>query len=269
MQLMMCLTGEPGELRFLPEIAALGAGLELGSYGMIGIQSKQHWERRVALHQAVRAAFPGPIAIHGPFIGMEYGHIDHLIQAAVNRRLDMTFAVASKLRARRVILHSGYTPLVDLFQLQDSWLPINVAFWRREIRRWADAGIEIALENDIDKTPDMLVRVVDAVSDPFLGLCLDIGHLNVYSALNAVEWVRRCAHRLVHIHLHDNDGSADSHWPLGRGTIDFEPFYATLRAQAPGATLAVEVVADMQLKMNDLRKIAARFAGNDPTPEGA
>jgi sugar phosphate isomerase/epimerase len=267
MKLMMCMTGEPLELRFLPEIAALGAGLELGSYGMIGIQSEQNWDRRLALHQAVRAEFPGTIAIHGPFIGMEYGHIDHLIQAAVNRRLDMTFEVALKLRASRLILHSGYTPLVDLFQLQDSWFKTNVAFWRREIRRWADAGIEIALENDVDKTPDMIVRVVDEVSDPFLGLCLDIGHLNVYSALNAVEWVRRCAHRLLHIHLHDNDGSADSHWALGRGTIDFEPFYAALLAHAPGATLAVEVVDDMQLKMNDLRKIATRFAINVPAPD--
>jgi sugar phosphate isomerase/epimerase len=187
MKLMMCMTGEPAQLRFLPEIAELGAGLELGSYGMIGIRSEQDWEERLALHQAVRAEFPGSIAIHGPFIGMEYGHIDHLIRAAVDRRLDMTFAAATGLRASRVILHSGYTPLVDLFKLQDPWLEINVAFWRREIRRWADAGIEIALENDIDKTPDMIVRVADEVSDPFLGLCLDIGHLNVFSELSGVE----------------------------------------------------------------------------------
>jgi hypothetical protein len=83
MKLMMCMTGEPAELRFLPEIAELGAGLELGSYGMIGIRSEQDWEERLALHQAVRAEFHGSIAIHGPFIGMQYGHIDHLIRAAV------------------------------------------------------------------------------------------------------------------------------------------------------------------------------------------
>ena len=37
MNVMMCMTGEPEELPFLPEIAGLGAGIELGSYGLVGI----------------------------------------------------------------------------------------------------------------------------------------------------------------------------------------------------------------------------------------
>ncbi len=37
MNLMICMRGEPEQLPFLTEIAELGAGIELGSYGMIGI----------------------------------------------------------------------------------------------------------------------------------------------------------------------------------------------------------------------------------------
>jgi hypothetical protein len=88
MNLMICLRGEPEQLPFLPEIAELGAGIELGSYGLVGIQSERDWDTRFSLHQALRAQFQGPIALHGPFIGIEYNHIDHLIRAAVNRRLD-------------------------------------------------------------------------------------------------------------------------------------------------------------------------------------
>jgi sugar phosphate isomerase/epimerase len=244
----------------LPEIAALGAGIELGSYGLVGIQSREKWESRVALHQAVRADFEGTIAIHGPFVGIEYGHVDYLIREAINHRLDMTFDAATKLRASRVVLHGGYSPMVDLFKLQDAWLKTNIAFWQQEIRRWADAGIEIVLENDTDRSPGPLVRVVDEVDSPFLGLCMDIGHLHVFSELDAVEWLRRMSHRLTHVHLHDNDGMGDTHWRIGRGTIDFDAFYTELATLAPNATLALEVVDEMQVKLDDLSKLASRLA---------
>ena len=233
MNLMICLTGEPEQLPFLPEIAGLGAGVELGSYGLFGIQSDRDWETRFTLHQAIRLQFQGALALHGPFLGMEFAHRDHLFREVVNRRLDMMYAVAGKLKASRLVLHSGYTPEVDLFNLQDSWLERNVEFWQREIRRWADAGVEIVLENDTQKSPDILVRLVNKVDHPSLGLCLDIGHQNVFSGLDAPEWVRRMGHRLSHIHLHDNDRTGDWHWPIGRGTIDFEPFYAVHPAAGP------------------------------------
>jgi sugar phosphate isomerase/epimerase len=265
MDLMICLRGEPEQLPFLPEIAELGAGIELGSYGMVGIRSERDWEARFALHEAICAHFQGTIAVHGPFIGIEYAHVDCLIREAVNRRLDMTFDVAVKLKASRVVLHSGYTPVIDLFKLEDLWLNGCVAFWQREIRRWADAGIEIVLENDVEKSPDLLVRLVDQVDHPFLGLCMDIGHQHLFSELTALEWVRRMAHRLFHLHLHDNDRTGDKHWPLGRGTIDFEPFYAALLRHVPRATVSLEVAADMGVKMGDLRQLAASFASN-PCP---
>ncbi len=260
MNLMICVSGEPEELPFLPEIAELGAGIELGSYGLVGIQSEQHWETRFGLHKAVRAQFQGKVAMHGPFLGMEYAHRDHLIREVVQRRLDMTFDSAMKLKASRVVLHSGYTPEVDLFKLHDAWLKTNAEFWQREIRRWADGGIEIVIENDTQKEPDYLVRLVNDVNNPFLGLCMDIGHQHVFSELDAPEWVRRMDKRLYHIHLHDNDGTGDSHRSLGGGTIDFESFYAALIRHVPQATISLEVEDKMDVKMGNLRKLAVQFA---------
>jgi sugar phosphate isomerase/epimerase len=265
MNLMLCMNGEPEQHPFLPEIAELGAGIELGSYGMVGIQSERAWETRFALHQAICAQFHGPIAIHGPFFGMEYGHIDYLIRDVVHRRLDMTFEVAAKLKADRVVLHSSYKPEIDLFELHDSWLKKCVEFWQREIRRWANAGIGVVLENDIEESPDLLIRLVDEVDDPFLGLCLDVGHLHVFSQLDAPGWVQRMGHRLYHVHLHDNDRTRDSHCSIGRGTINFEPFYTAIMQQVPQITLSLEVEDKMEVKMDDLRKLAARFASKGRT----
>ncbi len=103
MNLMICMNGEPEQLPFLPEIAELGAGIELGSYGMVGVRSEQDWAERFTLHQMVRARFGGRLALHGPFIGMEYAHLDYLIREVVNRRLDMTFEVAVKLKYRSIL----------------------------------------------------------------------------------------------------------------------------------------------------------------------
>lgn len=192
---------------------------------------------------------------------MEFAHTGHLIREAVHRRLDRTYEVAVGLRVTRVILHSGYTVEHDLFNLQDVWLGGNIEFRQGEIRRWADAGIGIVLENDVDHLPDLMVQVVDGVGNPFLGLCMDIGHQHVFSGLDAPEWVRRMRDRLYHVHLHDNDGACDHHWRLGRGTIDFEPFYTALSEHAPQATLALEVEGRMEGKMGDLRRLAARFIG--------
>lgn len=267
MNLMICMRGEPEQLPFLPEIARLGAGIELQSYGMIGIRSERDWEACLTLHKAARAQFQGHVAAHGPFVGMEFAHIDHLIRDVVNRRLDMTFNVATTLKVSRVVLHGGYNAEVDLFNLQESWLKRCAEFWQQEIRRWAGAGIEIALENDIEKTPDLLVHLVNEVNNPFLGLCLDIGHQHLFSELDAPEWVRRMDRRLLHIHLHDNDRTGDRHWPIGRGTIDFEPLYAAIMQHAPQATISLEIEDKMEVKMDNLRNLAARFAPRSVTPE--
>jgi sugar phosphate isomerase/epimerase len=244
----------------LPEIAELGAGIELHSYGMVGIQSERDWETSFTLHKAICNQFQGTIAIHGPFIGIEYTHIDHLIRDVVMRRLDMTFDVAAKLKASRVVLHSGYKAEIDLFKVQDDWFKRSIEFWQREIHRWADAGIEIVLENAIEKSPDLLVRLVNKVNNPFLGLCMDIGHQHLFSELDALEWVRRMGSRLFHVHLHDNDRTGDSHWSIGRGTVDFEPFYATIMRHVPEVTISLEVEDKMEVQMGDLRKLAAHFA---------
>lgn len=110
----------------------------------------------------------------------------------------MTLDAAVKLRAARVVLHSGYRAEVDLFDLRGDWLERSTDFWQREIHRWADARIEVVLENDIDKSPDLLVRLVDGVNNPYLGLCLDVGHQHRFSDLDASEWVRRMGDRLWH-----------------------------------------------------------------------
>jgi sugar phosphate isomerase/epimerase len=42
------------------------------------------------------------------------------------------------------------------------------------------------------------------------------------------------------VHLHDNDGTADSHWAIGRGRVDFEKFFGLMRKHSPVPVFTVE-----------------------------
>lgn len=263
MKLMICIRGESEQLPFLPEIIELGSGIELGSYGLIGIRSEQEWKNRLNKHQIIVSKFRGTIALHGPFIGIEYAHIDHLIRNAIERRLDMIFNAALYLNASRVVLHSGFTSEIEVLKLQEDWLKRNCEFWKTEILRWADAKINIVLENEIEKSPDLLIKLVDEVNNPFLGLCLDIGHLHLFSTFGTPVWVKAMGNRLHHVHVHDNDREADRHWPIGKGTIDFDSFFDVLEQYAPQTTISLEVEDKMDVKMRDLRKLAERFNINN------
>ena len=56
----------------------------------------------------------------------------------------------------------------------------------------------------------------DVVTDAGLGICLDVGHANLNSALPGF-----LEKNPEHVHLHDNHGGWDEHAALGAGEIDF------------------------------------------------
>ncbi len=63
-------------------------------------------------------------------------------------------------------------------------------------------------------TLDWLQRV----GSPHLGLLLDVGHC-LLSGEDAADMVQRASERLGYVHLDDNDGIGDLHWPLFTGRL--------------------------------------------------
>lgn len=60
-----------------------------------------------------------------------------------------------------------------------------------------------------------------------LGVTLDVGHAHLAS-LSPSMLVQRLGRRLWHLHIHDNDGSADLHLPVGWGTVDWAGLVSAL-----------------------------------------
>jgi sugar phosphate isomerase/epimerase len=65
--------------------------------------------------------------------------------------------------------------------------------------------------------------------------------------------------RLKHVHLHDNHGQSDQHLPVGKGSIDFDPFFEALNKYVPEATVSIEVIAEPQAVVENVIYITKKY----------
>ena len=94
-------------------------------------------------------------------------------------------------------------------------------------------GVILCLENmpmmahRISRIP-MIVQAVEKVGSPYVGICLDTGHCNVFGDdLGAM--VRASAKYLKVLHVHDNNGKQDQHLRPFDGTANWKSFTDALR----------------------------------------
>lgn len=70
---------------------------------------------------------------------------------------------------------------------------------------------------------------LEQLGHPRLGLLLDVGHCLI-SREDAAAVIRRAGERLGYVHLDDNDGSGDLHWPLLHGRLTEPQLADAMRA---------------------------------------
>lgn len=93
--------------------------------------------------------------------------------------------------------------------------------------RTAEAGLQLAIENTPHHVPEQFnelfarLREVSSVPSSHIGMCLDVGHANLSSATlnDYLAFCDRLDARvpIIHLHLHENWGDADTHLPLFTG----------------------------------------------------
>lgn len=149
----------------------------------------------------------------------------------VKNRVDL----AARLGGDAVVMHA-YPPTVQPeLEGYNSYLFDQIRRSLDDLEAYCQArGVRIALENLIDfaateagvidtaragDNADLLVRLLAAYAPAFLGFCFDAGHARLgYDRLAAYAPL---FDRLAVLHLHDNDGVADLHLPVGDGVVDW------------------------------------------------
>lgn len=175
--------------------------------------------------------------LHAPFNELFPCAIDPKARELAAYRYRQAIALAKDYGAAKVIIHGGFNPWIyyPVWYVAES-----VKFWREFL--FQDPGVELVLENVLETEPEMLLDIVNGVDDPRLNLCLDVGHVNAYSKIPVMDWLERWSPRLSHFHIHNNDGSWDTHSPLDMGTIPIRELLERAGELCPDATYTLELM---------------------------
>lgn len=116
-----------------------------------------------------------------------------------------------------------------------------------------DLNVKIALENlhehgvkRFGSTVSDLKLIIKNVGSDSVGICFDTGHANMIrrEGFSPEKEICRAGKMLFTLHIHDNDGLKDRHWPLGRGTIDWYKVLEALKRLDSDLVLMHEVFGD-------------------------
>jgi sugar phosphate isomerase/epimerase len=129
----------------------------------------------------------------------------------------------------------------------------QVVGWHAEVlsrlcQEAAEVGLTVVLEHTPFGGTDQLENIVAVMGRvPLLRFHLDSGHAKLERGHDRwEEYLDRLGPRLLHVHLSENDGTADQHLPPGaapRSTTDWPQHVQNLKATGYGGTITLEVFA--------------------------
>ena len=211
-----------------------GLGLEIAEY-CTAWNMDEHFAEIDPLVKEKINGIPNRI-LHGPFNELFPCAIDPLARKLAAQRFSQAISLAEAYGMKKIVLHGGYNPKL--------YYPIwyteqSVTFWKAFIQSVPE-NMVICLENVLEEEPRMILDIIQSVDDPRLQMCLDIGHVNAYSNISVSEWVRTCQAKIAHFHIHNNDGTADTHNALMDGTMLMSDILQQISRECPDATCTLE-----------------------------
>lgn len=212
-----------------------GFGLEIAEYCTACNMDSYFEENDSSVRRKVENI---PLRIlHAPFNELFPCAIDPLARELAKQRYRQAMKLAQRYKATKIVIHGGYNPRIyyPIWYVEQS-----ILFWK-EFMQEVPSDLIICLENVLEEEPSMLFDIVSSVDHPQLQLCLDIGHVNAYSAISPEEWLNGWAPRLSHFHIHNNDGSWDSHSALNCGSIPMKELLLAADRLCPSATYTLEL----------------------------
>ncbi|MGI4853463.1 MAG: sugar phosphate isomerase/epimerase family protein [Janthinobacterium lividum] len=178
----------------------------------------------------------------------------NLIEVEKTRRIDAMDEVKRALEAAEqididsIVLHLG--------TVNDTWSERTLDLCMtavEHIKAFAHPlGVKTLIEtlpNEVT-TPEHLMEMLRIAHLDTVGVCLDVGHMNLHGMPGVAKAFELLGSRVKQVHLHDNGGEKDEHcWP-GEGTIDWEAVRTGIAAlkQAPVGTLEIRYQPELDAK---------------------
>ena len=181
------------------------------------------------------------VIVHGPFTEIIPAAIDGRARDFAKKRLEEAWEVCRAIGAEGMVVHTGWIPFMYFKEWQAEK---GAAFWQ-EFMQDKPQDFRIFVENVLDDEPYMLANMMKQITDPRIGLCLDVGHALAagHNAIPMEEWIRVLGPYLMHFHIHNNHGDRDAHGALSLedGVLDFNEVFGWIRQYCrPDVTFTIE-----------------------------
>ena len=128
------------------------------------------------------------------------------------------------------------------------FIKANKDFYIELLKEAEKLDINVCLENmpfpkHPIKTAKDIQNFVNELNHPNLKICFDTGH-SVVCGEDPIEALKSLDDKLVCVHIHDNDGVTDRHWPpfTSWGKTDWELFKQSFKKYHPDIPLSLECV---------------------------
>lgn len=148
----------------------------------------------------------------------------------------------SALGAKKVNIHPFY---YSIHQEDEQKVADNISVLSQMCDYCHDLNINLMLENFIAPfdNPEIFAEILKQV--PGLKIHLDVGHCNIGADANELvsEFFNDFGDKIIHLHVHDNNGVVDEHLPLGAGDINWPNMVKIIKSSGFDSTITLEVFA--------------------------
>ncbi|MGN0675744.1 MAG: sugar phosphate isomerase/epimerase family protein [Oscillospiraceae bacterium] len=152
------------------------------------------------------------------------------------------FELAQSLGAEYVVIHTN-----SLAHRSAEDIAVEKAILSERMAMTADTakefGLRIAVENvGFGYNSSLVADMSDFISladNRSLEFLVDTGHAHT-NGWDIPALIDTLGDRIAGFHFHDNDGTTDSHLPIGNGTTDWDSVFAAIKRSAVSADRTVE-----------------------------
>jgi len=157
--------------------------------------------------------------IHSPIADLNLGALNKSINKASINEIKRSITIANEINSNLVVIHPGRVSFTGRF-FEDKIKAISEESMKICGRFGEDLGVTVAVEN-MPKMEGFLYQdpaeLNEFLENNSMAMTLDIGHMHTYNPK-----IDSYFKTVKHIHLSDNNGDFDHHYPLGEGTINFK-----------------------------------------------
>ncbi|MCJ7639476.1 MAG: sugar phosphate isomerase/epimerase [Euryarchaeota archaeon] len=171
----------------------------------------------LSLIEYAESSYDLGISVHTPFSDLNIASLNAPIWQETLRQIEAVIEGLAD-HADVFVIHPGYISPLAAF-CPEKALVKNKQALIRLVQHAKKCQVKATVENMVN-VDFLLGRFPHEIEDmrlDGLGFTFDVGHANTADAIDSFSQVK-----IDHVHLHDNNGQADEHLPLGLGNINWE-----------------------------------------------